>query len=55
MLAGGGDLPSAVDFTQDDGPPERPDDFKKLSALVRYTRRSTNDGWRLSAQAYDGD
>ena len=51
----GGDLLAAVDFTHDDGPWERPDDFEKLSALVRYTRRSTNGGFRLSAQAYDGD
>ncbi len=55
MRARGGDLLTAVDFSHDDGPWERPDDFKKLSALVRYTRRSTNGGFRLSAQAYDGD
>jgi hypothetical protein len=52
---GGGDLLGAFDYTQDDGPWDRPDDFKKLSALMRYTHRSTHGGWRLSAQAYDGD
>lgn len=52
---GGGDLLGAFDFTRDDGPWEQPNDFKKLNALVRYTRRSTRGGWRLSGQAYDGD
>ncbi|MGH9324271.1 MAG: TonB-dependent receptor [Vicinamibacteria bacterium] len=52
---GGGDLLAAVDFSHNDGPWELPDDFEKLSALVRYTRRTTNGGWRLSAQGYDGD
>jgi TonB dependent receptor/TonB-dependent Receptor Plug Domain/Carboxypeptidase regulatory-like domain len=55
VRAGGGDLLGAFDFTHDDGPWERPDGFKKLSALVRYTRRSDSGGFRLSAQAYDGD
>ena len=52
---GGGDLLGAVDYWQNDGPWERPDDFRKLSALVRYTSRSDSGGWRLSAQGYDGD
>jgi hypothetical protein len=55
MRLAGGDLLAAVDYTQDDGPWELPDDLKKLSALARYTRRSPQGGWRLSAQAYDGD
>lgn len=52
---GGGDLLASLDYTQDDGPWERPDELQKLNALVRYTRRNNQGGWRLSAQAYDGD
>lgn len=52
---GGGDLLAAVDFSHNDGPWELPDDFERWSALVRYTRRTTNGGWRMSAQGYDGD
>jgi hypothetical protein len=55
VRAGGGDLLGAVDVTHDDGPWERPDGYRKVSALVRYTKRAANGGWRLSAQAYDGD
>jgi hypothetical protein len=55
VRAGGGDLLGAVDYTRDDGPWDRPDGFQKLSALLRYTRRAGNGGWRISAQAYDGD
>jgi hypothetical protein len=54
VRVGGGDLLGSFDYTQDDGPWERPDDFKKVSAILRYTRRSTRGGWRLDAQAYDG-
>ncbi len=52
---GGGDLLGAVDVTQDDGPWDRPDDFQKISALVRYARRGDRGGFRLSAAGYDGD
>ncbi len=55
VRVGGGDLLGSFDYAQDDGPWERPDDFRKVSTLLRYTRRSTQGGWRLNAQAYGGD
>jgi hypothetical protein len=55
IRAGGGDLLAGLDFTHDDGPWERPDEYQKIAAVLRYTRRAGSGGWRLSAQAYDGD
>jgi hypothetical protein len=55
IRAFGGDLLAAVDVSHEDGPWERPDDYRRWSGLLRYSRRSTNGGWRLSMQGYDGD
>ena len=55
VRAAGGDLLAGVEYGRDDGPWERPENFEKLSAVVRYTRLADVGGWRLSAQAYEGD
>jgi hypothetical protein len=49
----GGRLLYAFELEHNDGPWEHPDDFRKLNAVVRYSRGSARNGWSLSGMAYD--
>ena len=44
----------ALDYSHSDGPWELPEDFRKLSAVARYSQGDTNDGIRITAMGYDG-
>src|SRR5262245_10828766 len=48
--AGGGDLLAAGEFAHDDGPWERPDDFRRANGLVRFSRGDAARGFSVTAQ-----
>lgn len=52
---GGGDLLAGVEAYGYDGPWERPDDYRRYNAVVRYSRGDAGRGASLTALAYDGD
>jgi hypothetical protein len=49
---GGGSLLSAIEVGHNDGPWDRPDDFRTINGLVRYTRGDTSRGFSLTAMGY---
>jgi hypothetical protein len=49
-----GDLLGAIEIDHNDGPWTRPDDYRKINALVRYTRGNSLSGWSLTGMAYRG-
>ena len=51
---GQGSLLAAVELHTNDGPWERPDDYRRFNGLVRYTRGDFIHGWSLTAMGYDG-
>ena len=50
----GGTLLAAVDYTTADGPWELPQDYRKVNALVKYSRDGESLGYALTAMGYDG-
>ena len=48
-----GSLLAAVETSENDGPWVRPDDYRKLNAVLRYTRGTAQRGWSLTALGYD--
>ncbi|MGJ9420489.1 TonB-dependent receptor [Massilia sp. CMS3.1] len=59
MLAGspdvlGGTLLYALEGMKNDGPWTRPDDYRKRNGMLRYSRGYANNGWSVTAMAYQG-
>ena len=50
---GNGSLLAAVETSENDGPWVRPDDYRKVNAVLRYTRGTAQRGWSLTAMGYD--
>jgi hypothetical protein len=50
---GAGTLLAALDVNHNDGPWVRGDDLRRVSAVVRYTSGSPQNGFGLTAMAYD--
>lgn len=50
----GGHLLGAVEFLHNDGPWERPDDYRKGNLLLRYKKGDEARGFSLTATGYDG-
>ncbi len=51
---GGGHVLLGVEIGANDGPWTRPDDFRKVNGIVRYTRSTTGSAFSITGQAYDG-
>ena len=51
---GRGHLLAAVEVQGNDGPWERPDDFRKINSLVRYSRGDALNGSAFTFMGYDG-
>jgi hypothetical protein len=51
----GGHLLAALELNTSDGPWERPDDYKKLNAAVRYSHGDSQNGFSLTGMAYSAD
>ena len=51
---GQGRLLAALDVQHNDGPWERPDGFRKVNGLVRYSRGDTQNGFALTGMGYRG-
>jgi hypothetical protein len=49
-----GDLLAALEYQHNDGPWELPEDFRKINALLKYTRVGEDRGFSASAATYDG-
>jgi len=59
MVAGspemaGGSLLYALEALHNDGPWTRPDDYRKVNGVLRYSRGYANNGWSVTAMAYRG-
>lgn len=54
VKAAGGDLLGAVEYNQNDGPWDRPDDFRKVNGLLRWNRGDAANGLTVTAMGYDG-
>jgi hypothetical protein len=52
---GAGHLLAAVEANRNDGPGTRPDGSRRLNALVRYSRGTSQNGLALTALGYDAD
>jgi len=52
--AGGGHLLLAFDGGHNDGPWERPDNFRRVNGVVRYSRGDELDGYTMTGMAYHG-
>jgi outer membrane receptor protein involved in Fe transport len=50
-----GRLLAALDVSHTDGPWERPDDFQKTNALLRYSRGTAQNGFSLTGLGYWAD
>jgi hypothetical protein len=50
----GGTLLYALEGMKNDGPWTRPDDYRKLNGVLRYSRGYANNGWSVAAMAYRG-
>jgi hypothetical protein len=53
--AGGGQLLGALEGLRNDGPWDRPEDYRKVNGLLRYHRGDTARGFTVTAMGYDGD
>jgi outer membrane cobalamin receptor len=49
---GGGYLLYAIEAGRNDGPWVRPDDFRKVNGVLRYTRGGQRDGFSITAMGY---
>jgi outer membrane receptor protein involved in Fe transport len=52
--AGKGNLLYALEVFRNDGPWTRPDDFRKFSGMLRYGEGTQQDGFSVTAMAYQG-
>jgi hypothetical protein len=52
---GDGTLLAAVELGANDGPWVRPDDFRKLNGVVRYSRGTAQSGFSLTGMFYDAE
>ena len=52
---GPGHVLAAVDVNRNEGPWARPDDYKKISSVLRYSRGSTQNGFSLTGMGYWAD
>ncbi|MFB9244288.1 TonB-dependent receptor [Massilia antarctica] len=50
--AGAGNLLYALEVLHNDGPFTRPDDYRKVNAVLRYSQGYANNGFTVSAMAY---
>jgi len=50
----GGHLLVAGELNHNDGPWDRPDDFRKVNGLIRYTRGDSIDAFSITAMGYAG-
>jgi hypothetical protein len=51
---GGGDLLWGLDYTRTDGPWDLQEDLRRVNALVKYSHGERDDGYAITASAYDG-
>jgi len=51
----GGNLLYGLELFHDDGPWVRPDDYRRLNGVLRYTRREGDRRWSATAMGYVGD
>ncbi|MDY0962282.1 TonB-dependent receptor [Massilia sp. CFBP9026] len=51
----GGSLLYALEAMHNDGPWTRPDDYRKLNAVLRFSQGYANNGWSVTAMGYRGD
>jgi hypothetical protein len=49
---GNGELLTALEVEHNDGPWDRPDDYRKVNGLVRYSRGDTVNGYSITAMGY---
>lgn len=49
-----GHLLYAFEWSGNDGPWQVPEGYRKLNGVLRYSQGTTNDGFALTAMAYDG-
>jgi hypothetical protein len=52
---GGGYLLGAVELNHNDGPWVRPDDYRKVNGVLRYSRGDIRSGFSLTGMGYWGD
>lgn len=52
--AGKGNLLYALEVLHNDGPFTRPDDYRKMNGVLRYSQGYANNGWSVTAMAYRG-
>ncbi|NNG22870.1 TonB-dependent receptor [Telluria aromaticivorans] len=52
--AAGGNLLYALELMKNDGPWTRPDGYRKINAVLRYSRGYENNGWHVAAMHYRG-
>ena len=52
---GDGHLLAALEIGHTDGPWQRPDDYQKTNAVVRYSRGTANNGFSLTGMGYWAD
>jgi outer membrane receptor protein involved in Fe transport len=50
----GGHLLGAIEGMENDGPWDRPDDFRKVNGLVRFHKGDAFQGFTITAMGYDG-
>lgn len=50
----GGTLLYALELLKNEGPWTRPDGYRKINAVLRYSRGFANNGWSVSAMHYRG-
>ncbi|MGA0569821.1 TonB-dependent receptor [Variovorax sp. VNK109] len=46
---------AALELMHNDGPWVRPEDLKKVNAVLRYSQGTSQRGWRITGMAYDSD
>jgi hypothetical protein len=51
---GAGSLLAALELLHNDGPFSRPDDYRKVNGVLRYSQGYANNGFSVSAMAYRG-
>jgi len=51
---GSGHLLGAIELAHNDGPWDRPDDYRKLNGVLRYSQGDVINGWAITAMAYHG-
>lgn len=51
---GEGDLLWGLDYSMTDGPWDLEEDLRRVNALVKYSRGDVDDGFAITASAYDG-